>query len=223
MKKAVPFLLLLLLLMSRSAFSQSDNRHIRLHVAPLNLFDPLTGVLQVGIQKNFNQRIALSLDHGIKLDVFKYVRDGTDREDYKYTKSKAELKYFIGLTSKDSSSTVFPYLSVEGMFFPQKYRKENSRLLREEGTFRYDYSNIKRTVWVASLKYGREKRYKRTAFDFNIGIGVRRISIEHQTFGLVEEDEPGLMHSFLSPIDTKEGVFYRPHISLGFKVGYSIR
>lgn len=220
-RKAWPFLLLLLL-MSKSAFSQSDNRHIRLHVAPLNLFDPVSGVLQVGIQKNFNQRIALSLDHGIKLDVFKYVRDGTDREDYKYTKSKAELKYFIGLKSKDSSSTVFPYLSVEGMFFPQKYRKENSRIFREEGSFWYDYSNIKRTVWVASIKYGREKRYKRTAFDFNMGIGVRRMSIEHQAFGLVKDLlEP--RGYFLPPIDTKEGVFYRPHVSLGFKVGYVIK
>jgi hypothetical protein len=218
--KAISFFLLTLLLIGSSAYSQSEEEKIRITVAPLNLFDPVAGVLQVGIQKNLNQRLALSLDHGFKMQTFKNLifEHGNDRKNYRYSKTKAELKYFIGKPTSIATS----YLSLEGMFFPQKYVKERGQLVRDTTRYRYEYSDINRTVWVASLKYGVEFKFNNFVFDHFYGLGVRRLSIKHQPFGLVDDEY--FEDAYVWPtIDRKEGVFYRPHLSLGLKVGYIIR
>jgi hypothetical protein len=88
--------------------------------------------------------------------------------------------------------------------------------------YRYVYSDIDRTVLTASLKYGIEVKVNNFVFDHFFGLGVRRLSITHQPFDLNEEEyEP---ESYVWPtLDRKEGVFYRPHVSLGVKVGYIIK
>lgn len=218
--KAFPVVLLFLLLMSRSAFSQSAEGKIRFHIAPYNFFDPITGVLQVGAQKHIHQRFALSLDHGFKMQTFRnLITDGEgERKNYRYSKTKAELKYFV----RKDASFAFPYLSLEGFYFPQKYVKENSNLFTNNSYYRYDYSDIKRTVWVASLKYGLESKVNNFVFDHFFGLGVRRLAIAHQPFGLMEVeyyDDADVWPT----LDRNEGVFYRPHVSMGLKVGYIIR
>ncbi|MCP2044073.1 hypothetical protein [Pontibacter sp. HSC-36F09] len=142
--KALPFVLLFLLSVSSSAFSQGAEDKIRFHIAPFNFFDPITGVLQIGVQKNLHQRLALSLDHGFKIQIFRnLVTDGeSERKNYRYSKTKAELKYFVGKNASVTSS----YLSMEGMYFPQKYVKENDYLMRNNTSYRYDYSDINRIV-----------------------------------------------------------------------------
>jgi hypothetical protein len=219
--KASPFVLFILLLISSSAFSQSSEEKIRFHIAPLNLLDPKTGVLQVGVQKHIHQRLALSLDHGFQLQTFKNMLYGSysDRNNYKYSKTKAELKYFV----REHTSDIFSYISLEGMYFPQEYVKEKEYLFRNNISYRYDYSNIDRTVWVASLKYGTEIKYNRFVYDTFFGLGVRRLSIAHQPFGLIEQEYIGEVDISFPPIDRNEGVFYRPHVSLGVKLGYLIR
>ncbi len=218
--KASSFLLLILLLVGSSAFGQDTGEKIRIHISPLNSFDPKTSVLQVGVQRNISQRFALSLDHGFKMQAFqKLIYEGEgDRQDYKYSKTKAELKYFL----KEPSLTVVPYLSTEGMYFPQKYVKENSNLIRNDIHYRYTSSKIDRTVWTASLKYGTEIKLNRFVLEHFFGLGVRRISIAHQPVGLIVDEFYG--ESDVWPtLDRKEGVFYRPHVSLGIKVGYMLK
>jgi hypothetical protein len=218
--KASSFLLFILLLVSSSAFSQSTGEKIRIHISPLNSFDPRTSVLQVGVQKNVGQRFALSLDHGFKMQALqKLIYEGEgDRQDYRYSKTKAELKYFL----TEPSLTVVPYLSTEGMYFPQKYVKENANLIRDNINYRYTSSKIDRTVWTASLKYGTEIKLNRFVLEHFFGLGVRRLSIAHQPVGLVEEEFYQEADISFPPIDRKEGVFYRPHVSLGIKVGYML-
>lgn len=219
--KAFPFVLFFLLSISSSAFGQLAEEKIRFHIAPLNFFDPITGVLQIGVQKNLHQRFALSLDHGFRMQTFRHLMsDGeSDRKKYKYSKTKAELKYFIG----KNASVAFPYLSVEGMYFPQQYVKEKDHLVRNNISYRYEYSDITRTVWVTSLKYGVELKTNNFVFDPFFGLGVRRLSIAHQPVGLVEYEYFEETDVWFPPIDRKEGIFYRPHVSMGVKVGYIIR
>ncbi|WP_188502688.1 hypothetical protein [Pontibacter amylolyticus] len=219
--KAVLFVLFFLLTMSSSAFSQSADEKVRFHIAPLNFFDPITGVLQIGIQKHIHQRFALSLDHGFKMQAFRnLVMDGeSERKNYRYSKTKAELKYFVGQPKSVASS----YLSMEGMYFPQQYVKEQDYLITNNSYYRFDYSDIKRTVWVASLKYGIEIKVNNFVFDHFFGLGVRRLSIAHKPVGLVEHEYFEETDVWFPPIDRKEGAFYRPHVSMGVKVGYIIK
>ncbi|PKV63312.1 hypothetical protein [Pontibacter ramchanderi] len=220
-KAAFPFVLLTLLLVSGSAFGQSPEEKIRLHIAPFNFFDPVTGVLQVGAQKNFSQRFALSLDHGFRMQTFrKLLSDGeSDRKNYKYSKTKAELKYFVGKGNPVTSS----YLSMEAMYFPQSYRKENAYLIRNEQHYRYTTSQIDRTVWVTSLKYGIEVRFSSFVLDHFFGLGLRRLSIAHQPSDLQEAEFYEETDVWFPPLDRNEGVFYRPHVAMGLKVGYILK
>ncbi|MDO6391120.1 hypothetical protein Q4E40_13355 [Pontibacter sp. BT731] len=220
-EKAFPFVLFFFLSISSSAFGQRAEEKIRFHIAPLNFFDPVTGVLQIGVQKNLHQRFALSIDHGFKMQTFRnLVMDGeSERKNYRYSKTKAELKYFVGQPRSVASS----YLSVEGMYFPQQYVKEKDQLVRNNISYRYEYSDITRTVWVTSLKYGVELKTNNFVFDPFFGLGVRRLSIAHQPVGLVEYEYFEESDVWFPPIDRKEGIFYRPHVSMGVKVGYIIR
>jgi hypothetical protein len=218
---ASPFVLLLLLLISSQAYSQIEGDKIRFHVVPYNFFDPVTGVLQVGVQKDLNQRFAISLDHGFKMQTFRnLITDGeSERKNYKYSKTKAELKYFV----RDHRSANSSYISMEGMYFPQKYLKEKDYLIIDNIHYRYEYSHIDRTVWTASLKYGTEIRVKNFVFDHFIGLGVRRLSIAHQPSDLIETQYHQEADISFPPIDRNEGVFYRPHVSMGLKVGYILK
>jgi hypothetical protein len=219
--KAFSFFLLFLLLFSSSAFSQSEEEKIRIHIAPYNFFDPITGVLQIGVQKNLNPRFALSLDHGFKMQTFRnLITDGeSERKNYKYSKTKAELKYFV----REPTSYASSYISMEGMYFPQKYVKENDYLTRNNIYYRYEYSHIDRTVWVTSLKYGMEFKVSNFVFDHFFGLGVRRLSIAHQPSDLIESEYYQEADISFPSIDRNEGVFYRPHVSMGLKIGYIIK
>ncbi|WP_460892203.1 hypothetical protein [Rufibacter soli] len=225
-RTGLTFMLALLLFVPNRVFSQDHLQEpaverMRVHLAPLNFFDPVTAVLQVGAQKQLSDRFSLSLDHGFKsFAVKKLMERENERQNQRYSKTKVEIKYFLGRQNQATLSRVFPYLSVEGMYFPQEYSKENDWIHKESASYMYAYSYINRKVWVASLKYGKETRYRKVVIDKFIGIGVRYMSIRHrQTTGEVEGiyDEPTDI-SF-PPIDRQEGTFWRPHISLGVKFG----
>ncbi|SIT79768.1 hypothetical protein [Pontibacter indicus] len=219
--RAFSFLLLNFLLMNSKAYSQPTEEMVRFHIAPLNFLDPISGVLQVGVQKNLSQRFALSMDHGFKLQTFrKIMSEGeSERKNYKYSKTKAELKYFMS----DAASEVRSYIAVEGMYFPQEYEKEHDYLIKNGTSYRYESSQIDRTVWTTSLKYGVEVKVNNFVIDPFLGLGVRRLSIEHQPVGLLEDELYAPTDLWFPPIDRKEGVFYRPHVAMGVKVGYVIK
>ena len=204
--------------------SQGSERELRVHVTPLSLLDPMTGTLQVGLQKKLNRRIALSVDYGQQENIYgSHFGYHQDRKNYRYSKSRLELKCFLNLFNRDSLINVEPYyLSVEGMYFPQRYVKEDDWLLTVDNSYRYEYSNIRRTVWVGSLKLGKETRHSRIVFDRYIGIGIRKLEISHQPFGAVEEEYLPTPHAF-TPADRSQGIFYRPHLALGVKAGYILK
>jgi hypothetical protein len=230
-KAAIPFVLFLLFFLSGEVRSQEFDRKLQVTLAPLNLFDPVTGVLQVGIQKNFQGGLALSLDHGVRMnpyglfsrgDLPLFFRLGAEREDYRYSKTRMEVKRYFGPSYRRPFSKFLPYLSLEALYFPQKYRKEDDWIFREGESFLYEHSQVRRNVWVASLKIGKEARYGRMMFDQFVGLGMRNVSIRHQTFGEVATVFEGRGMP-LGKKDWKEGVSTLPHLSLGFKIGYILR
>ena len=212
-----------LLVLATGAQAQSDSVEIlRVHIAPLNLADPWTGVIQVGVQKRFTERLAASLNYGLRCRVASRYQN-EEREHYRYYKAKAELKYFLFLRRYNYTNFSHPYLAVQAFYFPQHYRKYNEWLLTTGKDYRYEYSDIDRIVSVASLLAGGEVVRDRMVMDFYFGGGVRRIRIRHHMTGAVEAgySEPADWGGAF--LDRWEGTTYRPHLVLGFKVGYSIR
>jgi len=214
------FPIAVLLLLSTTCFGQkSIDKQLQIRISPLSLIDPVTSVIQVGLQKQINKKLAASVDYG-----FKYLSfyDPYGRKNYQYSKSRVELKYFIKLKNKSSAALVSPYLAVEGLYLPQKFRKENEWIFKDQKSYKYEYSNINRQVWVYNLKFGKEYTIReKFIFDKYIGIGIRKLTITQNAFGEVESlyDEPVDMPSG-SSIDWQDGIYYRPNFLLGFKVGY---
>lgn len=206
-----------------TVYSQRDtNEVVRVTVAPLNLLDTRTGVIQLGVQKRFTERLALALDYGFRCNVLPGYRR-SDRKDYGYYKAKAELKYFLQWKNGHETLIRNPYLSLQGLYFPQHYRKYNDWLVKDGKNYHYEYSDITRRVTVASFILGNEEVWNRVVMDYYFGLGVRRITLRHDMTGAVEGFRPEPKDWGGNELDLFEGTFYRPHIALGFKVGYSLR
>lgn len=211
----------ILLLAGHDGYSQRNPaRWFQARVAPLNLLDPRTGVIQVGIEKKLGSHIALSFDYGHKITVISRFSRDSERKDHRYYKTKAEFKYLIRKLDVNLSGQSIPYLSVQGFYFPQRYRKENSWLVKDGASYRYDYSHVTRNATAVSLLVGITQVDKRYIFDFYYGVGIKVLTINHQAVNPVA----GVRHEATdwspTPIDLFEGRFYRLHLPFGFKLGY---
>jgi hypothetical protein len=198
----------------------------QLKFSPLALLDPNTPVLQLGPQVNF-KRYGLSAEFGLAFDGLAGL--GRTREDSlfvdpAYYKVRTEAKYFLG-RGKNNYAAVNPYLSVEGFWVPRRFGRYNDVIFRAGGTYRYAYSDISRNVLGGCFKFGLEPvLYKRWILDAFFGLGVRRLMISHKPVGQVREIPSAIMPMLwwagFRRIDQREGSFYRPHLAMGFKIGY---
>lgn len=211
-----------MLMQAKSGYCQNQhNGSLHVSIAPLNLFDPVTGVVQIGIEKRLSPRIGLSLDYGLKANQFSFYHLKNDRNNYKYYKAKAEVKYFIKVNSPEGSRASHPYISIQGFYFPQQYRKDSSWIVTNGKSYQYTYSNINRKVIAASILVGVQKRVKpRMILDYYAGFGVRRLMIKQQPVDAVEgyRSEPRDWSPMI--IDQYEGTFYRAHLAMGIKIGF---
>lgn len=224
MKLTVYFLFVSILLLSRGPCFCQDNQYnmFLVRIAPLNLFDPLTGVIQLGVENRLNRRIAISVDYGLKFDKLSFQHNGSERKDYRYSKDKVEVKYFLATSLKKDINIDHFYLAVQGFYFPQKYRKYNDWLSKNGKSYHYDISDINRKVMVVSFLAGAENTSGRFVYDFYYGLGIRQMTIRHHTMGEIERTLYRPIEFSFHSVDQQEGVFYRPHISMGFKIGYII-
>ena len=220
-KKGTQHILLICFLLSCSCcFCQNKtDRWFQLRIAPLNVLDPVTSVIQTGVEKRFGARMALSFDYGLRSNRLFFASKSV-HIDYRYHKYKAEFKYFFKTSNRHQRLTDNSYISVQGFYLPQHYRKENSWLWIGDKSYHYDYSNISRKVWVASVLLGNESTVGRWVLDVYGGFGVRQIILQHQPFHTVESRIPERREWSPLPLDINEGTFYRPHIASGLKVGY---
>ncbi|MBA3898676.1 MAG: hypothetical protein H0X62_00450 [Bacteroidetes bacterium] len=56
--------------------------------------------------------------------------------------------------------------------------------------------------------------------DFYTGLGIRQIIVAHDAYEVVKSEE--YLRDGWGRTDSDAGTFYRPHLSLGFKIGYLI-
>lgn len=206
------------------SFGQEANTGgYRIHIAPLNLLDPYTGVVQIGVQKRFSRRLALVADYGLQFNPLSRKSDG--REDYSYHKFKAELKYFVRgpkLVGKRRHKLVEPYYSFQAFYMPQRYHKLGGYIIRDGESYRYDRSDINRKAFSFSLLIGEEITRGRFTIDQYIGVGYRLLKIRHRTVGEVPGFEEPTDWFNDSPADERESLLSRPHFPMGIKIGYNL-
>lgn len=203
-------------------YSQNNQKKtLRITIAPLNLFDPISGVVQVGVQKRISQRIAVALDYGLRFNKLSFAIRNSDRKDYRYFKGKFEVKYFFRSMQQTSNTVKSSYVSFQSFYFPQHYRKYNGWIVRDSKTYQYTFSNIDRKATTFSVLVGKEITKERFSLDIYFGVGYRILTIQHQTQGLVEREKIEPKEPHFPPIDEKEGTFSRPHVAFGVKMGYN--
>ena len=211
-------------LIRNSCYCQNNpNKLFQLRIAPMNLVDPMTGTIQVGVQKRFNSMMAVAFDYGLKFDKLSFSSQKNDRKNYNYYKYKVEIKYFLGGKTSQASQIDHPYFSIQGFYFPQHYRKDNSWLIKNGKSYHFDHSMIDRKAIATSILFGDEHISGRLVFDGYVGVGLKQLNIKHQTTNAVDRPMSWFKEWLsLMPIDQYEGKFYRIHIPFGIKIGYII-
>lgn len=206
-----------------NVFGQNKEGNVwQLRIAPLNLIDPLTGVLQFGVQKRFSSRIAMSFDYGIKYNSLSYLNRNAALLNQGYSKVKFEVKYFTNPGRHQYSRIGLPYFSMQLFYFPQQYTKTNSYLITDTATYFYDVSRIHRNALSISFISGHEKTSGRVIFDTYFGAGIKFLHLKHNTGNLTPGDPPHSADFYIQPLDYKQGEFYRLHLVLGIKIGYML-
>ncbi|QNF31935.1 hypothetical protein HUW51_04045 [Adhaeribacter swui] len=185
--------------------------------------------LQLGFQKNFNSRWAVSAEYG--WSTYNLFRDkwypDSVRENFRYRKIRAEIKRYSSITEVSDHINTHVYWSLEGLFIPEKYKKHNDTFRQGNQSYGYFFSRIKSNIYVASLNPGIEWRYKqKIVLDTYVGLGPRFIHIRHYdtVLGYDPPNTGGILNflNFDDSKDWKEGWHTTLHVALGFKLGYFI-
>ena len=182
----------------------------------------------MGVQKNINSTWAVSAEYGLStyhLFKDKWYQDSV-REDFRYQKIKAEIKRFFPKTELTNSLNAHVYIGLEGLFIPERYKKQTNYFYRNQKRYDYNLSRIKNKIYVASLNTGIEWRFKQKwVVDTYFGLGPRFIHIRHYDTELYPDPpyvEPGFNLFKVIPRDRQEGLYRTLHVALGFKYGYYI-
>jgi len=198
--------------------------------SPLALIDLGSPVIQMGGQVLMNDDIAFSLEGGLRFSQLAdklYNRESPVFQRHRYGKIRTEFKYLFEL--KRNWFGIGPYgrnyLGLESFLIPMSYRNLKDYIYLDNKPYRYEYSDIKKNVLGLCLKSGREVPIgNHLILDNFLGIGVRRVKIDHKPVGMIEEplyeDEN---FGFGLSSDREEGIFYRLHLAWGFKIGYIIK
>jgi hypothetical protein len=222
-KRSVLYSILMLMLavfLNPCAAQSGINNNFQLRIAPLNIFDPSSGVVQLGVQQRFSSKVAVSLDYGLRFTKLAFRLSEPKRKEYEYYKGKAEVKYYLKTKPAKSPTTPHTYLSLQAFYFPQKYRRDSSWLISGGEYYKYDYTHINRKDEALSLLIGKEHIKNQVVLDYYVGLGARRIFIDHETTGAVPSNRLLPYEWGMTAIDRHEGTFYKLHLALGFKIGY---
>lgn len=199
----------------------------QLKFSPLALVDPNTPVVQFGPQVSL-RRLAFSGEFGFTFPALQKMsmqRSDSLFIDQRHHKIRLETKYFLGPDKENWFFAANPYVSVEGFWVARTFRRYQDVVIREEGTYSYDYSDMSRNVLGSCFKFGIEPVVRRCwVLDIFGGFGVRRLAVSHQPEGLRMDPYqtfPLVVDAF-TRADRREGTRYRPHLALGFKIGFLV-
>ena len=213
-----------------NAFGQPDSaRTWQVRWALTSLADPRTPTFQVGLQKNITSKWAFSFDYGLStygLLSKKYYPDSV-RTSFHYQKLRTELKYLFPVFESAVEGLQYTfYLSVEGVFIPERYNKQMDYFYRDEERYEYSFSRIRNNIYTACLKGGIEWQYNRKwVLDTYAGLGPRFINVQH--YDTIPGDLPYTGPQWLAwlspaPRDRVPGWHNTIHVALGIKLGYYI-
>lgn len=186
-------------------------------LAPLNLIDFNAPTLQLGMEIGFKSKWYFGIDLGIKSPMLPPNDGVNDRDDWKYFKLKAEVKYAFVQRKR-----FFVYTGLEGFYFPQDFvRTEDVLIVNDETSYWYERADVKRRDWAVYPKAGIELRTKGGfLFDAYTGIGYRVTKIKHSNIDINTANNWGFWEGFGPGFeDRRNGTFERFHFVIGLKIG----
>jgi hypothetical protein len=215
-------LLLSFIFFANTQAQTTDKKLLQITFAPMSLLVPMSGVLEIGMQKDLGKKFALCVDYGLRFNKFSIPVFTQQRNDYRYSKSRVELKYFLKYKEGKSVGIERVYVSLQAFYFPQHYRKDNDWLITNGKSYHYEYSSLDRKASAISSLAGMEVFTKSFVFDFYVGVGVRKLIIQHHPVNAVEGSRSEPTDWGPTPIDLYKGVFYRANFPFGVRIGYKI-
>ncbi|MGV3587342.1 MAG: hypothetical protein ACO1OF_10090 [Adhaeribacter sp.] len=218
--------LILALLFNLAKVHGQNKPTLQFRVSPLNLLHVRAATLQFGVQTTINNSVGFSVDYGlpykglskqfVKNEEYQYL-------NHEYFKLRGEIKYFIPPAWVRAEANVKPYVAAEIFFSPEEYRKTSNWLIKEDGDYYYEYSDVTRRMWGSCLKVGLEYYIRqRFLLDAFVGPGLRWIKVDHQTFGEQPGDYKEPVDFYFEPVDRQEGKFRRLHLGFNVKLGFVI-
>ncbi|WP_146895484.1 hypothetical protein [Adhaeribacter aerolatus] len=218
-------LLLLLFLLANLTGTLAQNKPtLQIRFSPLNVLDLRAATLQFGAQATLKSRIGFSIDYGLPYKGLS--KQFVKNEEYQYRnheyfKLRGEIIYFFPAAWGHDKANVKPYVSTAVFFSPEEYRKTDNWLVKPDGDYHYEYSDVNRRMWGTCLKVGLEYYLgQRFLLDAFVGPGLRWIKVDHQTFGEQPGDYKEPVDFYFEPVDRQEGKFRRLHLGFNVKLGF---
>ncbi len=184
--------------------------------APLTLFDPYTPGISLGLEFQPLDAFSIQFEYNIPFAPLSFFNYNTGKIDHQTTRYRGELRFYPGRPDEAAAY----YIAAEGFYTAENYRRENSTLLRNNILYEFTNSNINRTVIGGAIKGGYQFSLNGyVMLDVFAGIGVRNVVLTHDASTLFPS---ALLFDSRWGGDQREGEFWRPHIALGMRLGFSL-
>lgn len=185
-------------------------------IAPLTLFDPYTPGLSVGLEFQPIDQLGLQFEYNLPFEALAFFNYNEGKRDHTTRRMRGELRYYPGKQFSNKAH----YLALEGFAVTENYYRENSTLFRNGALYNFVRSDIERQVRGFALKGGYQFVVNyHLMIDVFGGLGMRQVQITHQTSELFPTP---LLFDERWGGDQREGTFYRPHLALGVRLGWSL-
>ncbi|MBP7273155.1 MAG: hypothetical protein KA974_04905 [Saprospiraceae bacterium] len=198
-----------------------------LRLGLLNFCDVFSPTIQPGVQLDIKNRFAVGVDCGIGiLSLLEEDSSNNKYGNHHYYKLKAEGKYFFKQKEKQNlAKRIFPYISIEHMYFHHTYSPKNQyvEVKKSKKYYYFSSANIERNIHVATGKFGFEYYFnKRLFLDTYVGLGVRQYYVAlHNPQDLRQSIEPTYPADYIRLYSRFTiGDFTLANVMLGIKLGF---
>ncbi len=194
---------------------------------PTTLLTPQTPTWQFGVEllfPNFSKHgLSVEFDYGFRSGIFNYIYPETlnyTEIDPKNIFDKHYSKYHFELRKVlfSKRQKYFFYTAVEGFYIPYTFIE---RYYYYNGNYLTDLADANKDIRGGTLKFGFfVKVGSRLSFEYFGGLGVREVNL---TFtNTVHRPWIDGLDSSSKEIDPNDGERTKPHLAVGFKVGYRV-
>lgn len=185
-------------------------------VAPLTLFDPYTPGLSLGLEFQPTDQWGLQFEYNIPFEALAFFNYNEGKQAHQTNRIRSEIRYYPGRQFSDKAY----YVALEGFSVKENYYRENSTLYRNGQLYNFVRSDIERSVKGFAVKGGYQFVVNYYLMvDVFVGLGLRQVSVMHQPTELFPTP---LLFDERWGGDQREGIFNRPHLALGMRLGWSL-